>query len=488
MATDLLERHLGAVAHAHALAQDVGLEGEQLVEQLVEVVHQQLVVHRLGRGRGAGVLHGVEEGEVGVAVEALVEADGGLDQRDAHAGEALGADAAGLGELGLGGGAAVAGLELAPGAEDLAVGVDHVDGEPDGAALVGDRPGHGVTDPPAAVGREATALARVEAVDRLHQAEVALLDQVLQRHAAAAVAAGDGDDQAQVGLHELGAGAPEGLVLATHGVHVGQEGQAAARRELDLHAEAAVLAGLDADQVGEHAVGDEVVDVGLGERVGQGLAAALVLLAVDEEVAVPQLASGDDHRVQGGARAAGGGQHLAAELADAGDEGRVAERGAPERPAKLVDATREQTLLLAAHHLGAGDVTEVHRQRSRDLVVAAAGRVRVSLGAGVRRAVIHGRLRRRRRGIVGQVCCVHLGRLRKCVVELRRRGPTARLGLRLLGPHASVKALPRATLFPRLAGATQQPNLRGLRTSVCGAFGRFWVCCPQFVWVKNLQS
>jgi hypothetical protein len=106
------------------------------------------------------------------------------------------------GELGLGGLAAVLGLVLAAGAADLVVGVDHVDREAHGAGLVGDGAADRVTDPPAAVGREAEALAVVEAVDGLHQADVALLDEVLQRQAAVVEAAGDGDDEAQVGLDE----------------------------------------------------------------------------------------------------------------------------------------------------------------------------------------------------------------------------------------------------------------------------------------------
>jgi hypothetical protein len=64
--------------------------GERAIEHLAEVVHQEVVVHDLGGLGGLGVLDGVEEGETGVAGERLVEADGVLDQRVAHALEALG--------------------------------------------------------------------------------------------------------------------------------------------------------------------------------------------------------------------------------------------------------------------------------------------------------------------------------------------------------------------------------------------------------------
>ena len=53
---------------------------------------------------------------------------------------------------------------------------------------------------------EAHAARRVEALDRLHQADVALLDQVGVRQAVAEVAARDRDDQTQVRQHQLARG------------------------------------------------------------------------------------------------------------------------------------------------------------------------------------------------------------------------------------------------------------------------------------------
>jgi len=44
---------------------------------------------------------------------------------------------------------------------------------------------------------------RVEALDRLHQADVAFLDQVSLRQSVTHVAAGDGDHQAKVRKHQL---------------------------------------------------------------------------------------------------------------------------------------------------------------------------------------------------------------------------------------------------------------------------------------------
>ena len=59
---------------------------------------------------------------------------------------------------------------------------------------------HRLADPPGRVGRELVAAAPVELLDRAVEAERALLDQVEERHAEAAVALGDRHDEAQVRL------------------------------------------------------------------------------------------------------------------------------------------------------------------------------------------------------------------------------------------------------------------------------------------------
>ena len=93
---------------------------------------------------------------------------------------------------------------LRPG--QLVDGLDHVHRHPDRPGLVGQRPGHRLADPPRGVRRELEALAVVELLDRPDQPEVALLDQVEQRQAAAHVLLGDRDDQPQVGLDQALAG------------------------------------------------------------------------------------------------------------------------------------------------------------------------------------------------------------------------------------------------------------------------------------------
>ena len=89
----------------------------------------------------------------------------------------------------------------------------------DGARLVGDRARDRLPDPPGGVGRELVAAAVLELVDRLHQADVAFLDQVEELQAAVGVFLGDRDDEAQVRLHHLLLGLA-GLALALlHHLH-----------------------------------------------------------------------------------------------------------------------------------------------------------------------------------------------------------------------------------------------------------------------------
>ena len=78
-----------------------------------------------------------------------------------------------------------------------------VAGQADEAGLLVERPADGLADPERGVGGELEALAPVELVDGVLEAEVALLDEVEQLHARGqGVAAGDADDEAEVGPDE----------------------------------------------------------------------------------------------------------------------------------------------------------------------------------------------------------------------------------------------------------------------------------------------
>ena len=93
--------------------------------------------------------------------------------------------------------------ELAADPDELVDGLDHMDGDADRAGLIGDGPGDGLADPPGGVSRKLESPAVFELVDGLHEAHVALLDEVQELQAAVAVFLGDGDDQPEVGGDEL---------------------------------------------------------------------------------------------------------------------------------------------------------------------------------------------------------------------------------------------------------------------------------------------
>src|SRR5919112_6298108 len=101
--------------------------------------------------------------------------------------------------------------KLAVGASHLAELLAHVDGNPDGLPLVGDGSLDCLTYPPRSVRGEAEAEVRVELLDGPHEADVALLDQILKGQAMPPRLLGYGDDELQVLLDESLAGG-----LVTH--------------------------------------------------------------------------------------------------------------------------------------------------------------------------------------------------------------------------------------------------------------------------------
>ena len=73
----------------------------------------------------------------------------------------------------------------------------------DRARLIRDGAGDGLPDPPRRVGGKLVALAVIEFFHGLHQPEIALLDQIEEKHTAVDVPLGDADDQTQVRLDKL---------------------------------------------------------------------------------------------------------------------------------------------------------------------------------------------------------------------------------------------------------------------------------------------
>lgn len=83
--------------------------------------------------------------------------------------------------------------------------------------LVGHSAGDGLTNPPRRVCRELVALGVVELLDCTDQAQVALLDEVQERHTAAGVTLGEGDNQSEVRLEEV---VLRAVAVAADPVHV----------------------------------------------------------------------------------------------------------------------------------------------------------------------------------------------------------------------------------------------------------------------------
>jgi hypothetical protein len=83
----------------------------------------------------------------------------------------------------------------------------------DGAGLIGDGAGDGLADPPRGVRAELVAALVLELLDRLHQADVALLDEVEELEPAVRVLLRDRHDEPEVRLDQLGLGTI-GLPLA----------------------------------------------------------------------------------------------------------------------------------------------------------------------------------------------------------------------------------------------------------------------------------
>ena len=80
---------------------------------------------------------------------------------------------------------------------------DHVHRHANRPGLVGERTRHSLTDPPRGVRRKLPAATVFELVHRLHQADVAFLDQIEEMHAAVHVLLRDRDHETQIRLRHL---------------------------------------------------------------------------------------------------------------------------------------------------------------------------------------------------------------------------------------------------------------------------------------------
>src|SRR5690242_12134827 len=212
-AADLLEGVLGAVADAEAHLEDLLLAGRQRLQHparlILEVRHQD----RLDRREDLPVLDEVAQMRILLLADRSLERDGLLrdlhdlaDLRDGHVHP--------LRDL-LGVRLAAELLHERPRrARQLVDRLDHVDRDADRARLVRDRARDRLPDPPRRVGRELVAALVLELVDRAHEADVPLLDQVEELEPAVHVALGDRHDEAEVRLDELLLCRPRTMVCA----------------------------------------------------------------------------------------------------------------------------------------------------------------------------------------------------------------------------------------------------------------------------------
>ena len=163
--------------------------------------------------------------------------------------------------------------------------VDEVDGQADGLRLVGQGALDGLFDPPGGVGAELAALARIEALDGLDQADVALADEVEQRQAEILVVMGDLHDQAQVGLDHVIAGGPVAAADAAGELDLlGDRQQRGLGDFLEIELQAAALQGISArpgpapvlsrNEGGASVVGDGGCSTSTWARAGSPASAA----------------------------------------------------------------------------------------------------------------------------------------------------------------------------------------------------------------------
>ena len=94
--------------------------------------------------------------------------------------------------------------------------LDHVDRNADGASLVRNGARDRLAHPPGRVRRKLVAAPVVELIHRLHQADVAFLDQIQELQAAVGISLGDRDHQPQIGLDQLLLGDLGFLLAALH--------------------------------------------------------------------------------------------------------------------------------------------------------------------------------------------------------------------------------------------------------------------------------
>ncbi len=74
---------------------------------------------------------------------------------------------------------------------------------PDRPGLIGNRPGYRLTNPPGRIGTEFISTLIFKFVNRLHQADITLLNQIQKLEAAIGIFFGNADNQTQIRFDQL---------------------------------------------------------------------------------------------------------------------------------------------------------------------------------------------------------------------------------------------------------------------------------------------
>src|SRR4029079_13763381 len=199
--TDRLERPRVSL-EAEAELENAPLTLGEGIERFADSLLAEGLLGLVERVRSFAVGEEIAELAFVVRSDALVQGDGRLGRAQRFV-DVLNRKAGRLRELLLRRLAPELDLEPAGGPAKLLLALDDVDGNADGARVVGDGALHRLADPPGGVGRELEAPPPVEPLQRAVEAESPLLDQVQERDAEAPVALGDGDDETEVRLDHL---------------------------------------------------------------------------------------------------------------------------------------------------------------------------------------------------------------------------------------------------------------------------------------------
>jgi hypothetical protein len=184
--------------------QNAFLPGFHLVEGARQIFPDPQVGKHLFGPQIVSVGDNVPHEKVFILVQRRVKTADGLGRLVGvdHAFDLPGGQVEGFAHLLHGGAAPQADGQTVPLPEPLAKGLQGVGRYADGFGLFVVGAADGLFDPVGRVGGKTETAFRVELVDRVHEAEVALFDQVQEIDAGPVILFGDGDDQAQVGFND----------------------------------------------------------------------------------------------------------------------------------------------------------------------------------------------------------------------------------------------------------------------------------------------